>query len=243
MGLKMYKLYQKNELNFALFWILIYCLLAVPILGKFGETSIVLFLFLVFFAFAISYFIKKYKLCKKYGLDHYPQNTKRFLYFIPVWILATGNLWGGFSLSYRGFAQVLAVLSMVLIAYIEEIIFRGFLFKALLAKEGTEKAIIIVGITFGLGHIVNLFAGQASFETLVQIVFAIAWGFILVIIFYKSKSLIPSIIAHGFINAFSKFGIENPATKWLYIILTITVAICYCYYLINLDNNDTKFKV
>ena len=238
MGLKMYKLYQKNELNFALFWILIYCLLAVPILGKFGETSIVLFLFLVFFAFAISYFIKKYKLCKKYGLDHYPQNTKRFLYFIPVWILATGNLWGGFSLSYRGFAQVLAVLSMVLIAYIEEIIFRGFLFKALLAKEGELKSIIIVGITFGLGHIVNLFSGQASLETLVQIIFSIAWGFILVTIFYKSKSLIPCIMAHGLINAFSKFGVENPTTKWIYIILTIVIAIFYCSYSLKIDKMD-----
>ena len=42
-------------------------------------------------------------------------------------------------------------------------------------------------------------------------------------IFYKSKSLFPSIIAHGLINVFSKFGIENPTTKWLYIILTIVV--------------------
>lgn len=238
----MYKLYQKNELNFALFWIIIYCLLAVPILGDFGETSIVLFIFLVCFALAISYFIKKYKLNKKYGLVQYPKNTKRFLYFIPVWILATGNIWGGLGLSYRGFAQVLAVLSMILIAYIEEVIFRGFLFKALLAKEGAKKSIIIVGISFGLGHIVNLFAGQASFDTLVQIIFAIAWGFILVMIFYKSKSLFPSIIAHGLINAFSKFGIENPTTKWLYIIITIVVAIIYCYYLANLDNKDTKIK-
>lgn len=238
----MYKLYQKNELNFAIFWIIIYCLLAVPILGKFGETSIVLFLFLVCFALAISIFISKNDLSKKYGLDHYPENTRRFLYFIPVWILATGNIWGGLGLSYRGFSLVLVVLSMILIAYIEEIIFRGFLFKSLLAKVGAKKSIIIVGISFGLGHIVNLFAGQASLDTLVQIIFAIAWGFILVMIFYKSKSLFPSIIAHGLINAFSKFGIENSTTKWLYIILTIAVAIIYCYYLANLDNKDTKIK-
>ncbi len=234
----MYKLYQKNELNFALFWVIIYCLLAVPIVGKFGETSIVLFLFLVFFALAISYFIKKYKLNKKYGLNQYPKNTKRFLYFIPVWILTTGNLWGGVGLSYSGFAQFLAVLSMILIAYIEEVIFRGFLFKALLAKEGAKKSIIIVGISFGLGHIVNLFAGQASLDTLVQIIFAIAWGFIFVTIFYKSKSLIPGIIGHGLINAFSKFGVENQVSKWIYIILTIIVAIFYCLYLLKLDNKD-----
>ena len=234
----MYKLYQKNELNFALFWILIYCLLAAPIMGKFGDASIFMFLFLLVLSIIITTFIKKYKLVEKYGLDKYPKNSKRYLYFLPVWILATGNLWGGFSLSYTGLSQLWAVLSMILIAYIEEIIFRGFLFKALQEKSGPKKAIVIVGITFGLGHIVNLFAGQASLETLVQIIFAIAWGFILVIIFYKRNSLFPCIIAHSLINAFSKFGVENQVTKWTYIILTIIVAIFYCLYLLKLDKKD-----
>lgn len=234
----MYKLYQKNELNFALFWILFYCLLVVPIMGNFGDSSVFMFLLLLLLAIIITGFIKKYKLTSKYGLDGYPKDSKRYLYFIPVWILATGNLWGGVSLSYSGLSQLWAVLSMILIAYIEEIIFRGFLFKALLTKEGVKNAIIIVGLTFGIGHIVNLFAGQASFETLVQIIFAIAWGFILVTMFYKSKSLIPGIMAHGLINAFSKFGLENPVSKWIYIILTIIVAIFYCLYLLKLDKKD-----
>ena len=234
----MYKLYKKNELNFALFWIIFYCLLAVPIMENFGDSSVFTFLFLLLLAIIITGFIKKYKLTDKYGLDGFPKNPKRYLYFIPVWILATGNLWGGLSLSYSGFSQLWAVLSMILIAYIEELIFRGFLFKALLTKEGVKNAIIIVGVTFGIGHIVNIFVGQASFETIVQIIFAIAWGFILVTIFYKSKSLIPGIIGHGLINAFSKFGVENQVSKWIYIILTIIVAIFYCLYLLKLDKND-----
>ena len=234
----MYKLYKKNELNFALFWIIFYCLLAVPIMENFGDSSVFTFLFLLLLAIIITGFIKKYKLTDKYGLDGFPKDPKRYLYFIPVWILVTGNLWGGLSLSYSGFSQLWAVLSMILIAYIEEIIFRGFLFKALLTKEGVKNAIILVGVTFGIGHIVNIFAGQASFETLVQIIFAIAWGFILVTIFYKSKSLIPGIIGHGLINAFSKFGVENQVSKWIYIILTIIVAIFYCLYLLKLDKND-----
>ena len=234
----MYKLYKKNELNFALFWIIFYCLLAVPIMENFGDSSVFTFLFLLLLAIIITGFIKKYKLTDKYGLDGFPKDPKRYLYFIPVWILATGNLWGGLSLSYSGLSQLWAVLSMILIAYIEEIIFRGFLFKALLTKEGVKNAIIIVGVTFGIGHIVNIFVGQANFDTLVQIIFAIAWGFILVTIFYKSKSLIPGIIGHGLINAFSKFGVENQVSKWIYIILTIIVAIFYCLYLLKLDKRD-----
>lgn len=234
----MYKFYKKNELNFALFWIIFYCLLAVPIMENFGDSSVFTFLFLLLLAIIITGFIKKYKLTDKYGLDGFPKDPKRYLYFIPVWILATGNLWGGLSLSYSGLSQLWAVLSMILIAYIEELIFRGFLFKALLTKEGVKNAIIIVGVTFGIGHIVNIFVGQANFDTLVQIIFAIAWGFILVTIFYKSKSLIPGIIGHGLINAFSKFGVENQVSKWTYIILTIIVAIFYCLYLLKLDNKN-----
>lgn len=37
-------------------------------------------------------------------------------------------------------------------------------------------------LTFGIGHIVNFFSGQASFETVMQIIFAISWGFILTIV-------------------------------------------------------------
>ena len=232
----MYRLYQKNELNFAIFWIVIYCLITIPIRGNFGDESFFMLIGLIFIAFSITFFINKYNLKEKYGLGKYPENSKRYLYFIPVWILVTGNLWGGLNLAYSGISQVMSTISMLLIGYIEEIIFRGFLFKAILEKDGPKKSIIIVAITFGIGHIVNLFAGQASLETLAQVFFAIAWGFIMVVIFYKSKSLIPGIIAHGLIDAFSKFGVEDSVSQWIYIVATIIIAFFYCKYLLKLEN-------
>ena len=56
---------------------------------------------------------------------------------------------------------------------------------------------------FGIGHLVNLFNGQSFFETMIQILFAIAVGFTLVVLFYKGKSLIPCIIFHGLNNSLS----------------------------------------
>lgn len=235
-GLEMYRLYQKNELNFAIFWIVIYCLITSSIIGKFGDESFFMLIGLIFIAFSITFFINNYKLKEKYGLDKYPENSKRYLYFIPVWILVTGNLWGGLNHVYSGISQVWSIISMLLIGYIEEIIFRGFLFKAILEKDGAKKSIIIVAVTFGIGHIVNLFAGQASLETLAQVFFAIAWGFIMVVIFYKSKSLIPCIIAHGLIDAFSKFGVEDSFSQWIYIVVTIIIAFFYCKYLLKLED-------
>ena len=55
----------------------------------------------------------------------------------------------------------------------------------------------------------NLFNGKNLFETLMQIVFAIAVGFVLVILFYRGKSLIPCIVFHGINNSLSAFEKTN----------------------------------
>lgn len=236
----MYSLYKRSEVNFAIVWIVIYCLVSIPIRGNFGDDSIFMLIALIFIALGISFFIKKYGLEEKYGLNFWPKNSKRYLDFIPIWILATGNLWGGINLSNRGLSQIFAVLSMILIGYIEEIIFRGFLFKGILPKDGVKKSIFIVAITFGIGHIINLFAGQTNLETIAQVFFAIGWGFMLTCIFYKSKSLLPCILAHSLIDALSKFSYDNPISDWIYIVATIVIAYLYCSYLLKLPEENTR---
>ena len=225
------KFYKKNEVLFAVGWILVYCFATIPIRGEFGDESIWMLLALALIAAGITIFVKKNHLEEKYGLTGWPKNTKKYLFFIPVWVLVTGNLWGGFALSYPGAAQVFAVLSMLLIGYVEEMLFRGFLFKALASKDGISVAMIISAVTFGIGHIVNLLAGQANLETVIQVFFAVAWGFIFTMVFYKSKSLIPCILAHGLVDAFSKFSANNITSEWIYMGATIVVAIVYCPYL------------
>ena len=232
----MKKLYEKNEIWFAVLWILVYCFSTIPIRGNLGDESIWMTVVLLVIAAGATAFIKANHLEKKYGLTEWPRNTKRYLFFIPVWILVTGNLWGGLGIAYDGTGQVFAVISMLLIGYVEEVIFRGFLFKALIPKDGITLAIIISSVTFGIGHIINLFAGQASLETVIQVFFAIAWGFIFTFVFYKSQSLLPCIIAHGLVNAFSKFANEGHSymTGWIYMSATILIAIVYGIYLAKL---------
>ena len=228
----MRKFYEKNEVLFAVLWILVYCFATIPIRGELGDESIWMLIALAAIAAGITIFVKKNHLEEKYGLTGWPKNAKKYLYFIPMWVLMTGNLWGGFALSYSGAAQVFAVLSMLLIGYVEEMLFRGFLFKALIPKDGIRIAVIISAVTFGIGHIVNLFAGQANLETVIQVFFAIAWGFIFTMVFYKSKSLIPCILTHGLVDAFSKFSANNITFEWIYMGATIVIAIVYCVYLV-----------
>ena len=87
-----------------------------------------------------------------------------------------------------------------------------------------------------------LFAGQANLETVIQVFFAIAWGFIFTMVFYKSGSLLPCIIAHSLVDAFSKFAAQESGmiTDWIYMAATIVIAIVYCLYLKRLPDNEKK---
>lgn len=228
----MRKLYEKNETAFAIMWIVLYCTLSIPVRGTFGDDSGLMVLALAILAAGITWFVKTNHLEDKYGLSRWPKNTKRYWYFIPVWILTTGNLWGGFSVRYQGMGIFFATISMLLIGYNEEMIFRGFLFKAMQTKDGIKAAVIVSAVTFGIGHIVNLLAGQANLETVIQVFFAIAWGFIFTFVFYKSGSILPCIIAHSLVDAFSVFGADSQTLAWVYMGATIVTALIYCLYLL-----------
>lgn len=227
----MKKLYDKSELWFAVLWIIVYCVVAGTVRGNFSDESIVMTAVLAVFTAGILFFVKKNGLEEKYGLCKWKGKAADYGFFIPLFILMTGNLWGGVEMYYAGMAQVFAVISMLLVGFVEEMIFRGFLFRVLLKKDPAPVAITISAVTFGIGHIVNLFTGHASVETVIQILFAIAWGYIFTFVFYKSGSLMICIIVHGLIDAFSKFTDLSVTLSYIYMGATIVSAILYCAYL------------
>lgn len=227
----MKRFYEKNELLFAILWIVLYCAVSIPIRGTYGDESLQMLLCLAVIAAGILAFIKHFGLEQKYGLAKWQGSARSYLYFIPMLILMTGNLWGGIGMAYSGAAQVYAVLSMLLIGVIEELIFRGFLFRALLKKDPTPVAISISAVTFGIGHIVNLLAGQGGVETLIQVFFAIAWGFLFTFVFYKSGSLLVCILVHGLVDVFSKFAAPESGSDSIYTLVTIVLSLAYCLYL------------
>jgi energy-coupling factor transporter ATP-binding protein EcfA2 len=53
---------------------------------------------------------------------------------------------------------------MANVGYLEELLFRGYLLEAIEQDKGRRRAVIISGITFGLGHIVNIFRGYEALE-------------------------------------------------------------------------------
>ena len=123
---------------------------------------------------------------------------------------------------------------MLCVGFLEEVIFRGLLFKAI-AKDNIKSAVIISSVTFGIGHIINLFNGSGMdlVNNLCQIVFAVAVGFLLVTIFYRGGSLFPCIIVHSTINTLGTFANDSGLTAELHLLqLAVLIVITVAYTLI-----------
>lgn len=229
----MKKLYKKNELTFAIVWIVIYCVLqsaANSLNEKIGIEYSASAIFCIIQAIILFIFVWKNNLSERYGLCKASVSARRFLYYVPLLILATAGLWYGAAVNYSPLGTVCHIACMLCVGFIEELIFRGFLFKAI-AKNNIKSAIIISSVTFGIGHLVNLFNGSGMdlVNNLCQICFAIAVGFLFVMIFYRGGSLLPCIITHSAINTLNTFtnGVEFTVEKQIIqalIMIFITVA-------------------
>ena len=230
----MKKLYEKNEQAFAIVWIVVYCVLqslAYPLNEKIGIEYSASAIFCILQTIILFAFIRKNKLQERYGLCKSPVPAHRFLYYVPLIILATGNLWNGVAVNYPLSDTVCRIACMLCVGFLEEVIFRGFLFKAL-TKENVRSAILISSVTFGIGHLLNLFngSGMKLVNNLCQICFAVAVGFLLVTIFYRGQSLLPCIMTHSAINTLGTFANEEGVTVEKHIIhgfVMILIAVVY----------------
>ena len=209
------KLYEKSRIWFALIWIISYCVLmslgdALSELVGIGKSATLAIGILM--SAVILLFLKKNGLFGEYGLCAPRASAKSMLYYLPIIIMLSANLWFGVSLKFNAVEKVLYVLSMLSVGFLEEIIFRGFLFRAM-SRDSLPAAVIVSSFTFGMGHIINLFNGSGAelLPNLLQVIYATAAGFMFVMIFHKTKSLVVCIAAHEIFNALSAFS--SPAAE------------------------------
>ena len=207
-GIGMNHLYRKNETGFALLWIFIY-ITGTSFAEALSEITGVFKLFpaLIHVAMAGFLFIwlKRNGLSEKFGLFLPRYRLILAWFFLPLALIALYPLFFRPAVRYSPSDTVMFVISMLCAGMLEEIIFRGFLFKAA-EKTGLTRAIVVSSVTFGIGHIVNLFSGQDPAAICMQIVFATAVGFALVVLFFRGGSLIPCMVFHSVNNALSVFA-------------------------------------
>lgn len=222
----MSKRLEKYETTITFSLIVIYLILNSICINNFGTTDYRTSICNILLSIIIIIFIIKNKLLSYYKLDNFP-NPKKFLYFTPLLVLMTTNLWGGISLENTAIEIIFFIISMIGVGFLEEIIFRGFLFQ-MMAKDNIKTAIIVTSLTFGIGHIINLVNGADLIPTIIQICYATATGYLFAVILHKGKSLWPCIITHIVVNSLSIFN--NNQTIIIPLVLTI-IPISYSIYI------------
>ena len=221
--------FKKHETLYCILLIVIYIISNSFCLEQFGLTDFRMVIVNTILSLLLVLLILLLKRREYYGLVKV-KNYKDYLYFIPLVLIVSVNLWTGININNTTTEIICHILNMINIGFIEEIIFRGFLFK-MMEKDNVKSAIIVSSITFGIGHIVNLLNGSDLIPTLMQISYAIAVGYLFVIIFYKSKSLLPCIIAHSLTNALSIFNVDNNITMYLVPVFLVVTSITYAIYI------------
>lgn len=223
------KLYDKSKIWFAVVWIVAYCVLmsvADGLSAELGVEKSVTFPVGALLSVFLLLFLKKHGLFEEYGLCKAKTPAKKMLYYIPLAALLTANAWYGFKMNYSPLETALYILAMLCVGFLEEIIFRGLLFNGM-KQSSVTAAIILSSVTFGFGHIINLINGSGAelLPNLMQVLYATAAGFMFVMIYHKTDSLIGCIAAHGIFNALSAFANEGAATEEIKILVCVVITL------------------
>jgi membrane protease YdiL (CAAX protease family) len=230
----MTQFHKRNPLGFALMWIGIYVVslsLADALSQAIGVEKLLTAPLCLVLTAVLFCWLKGQALLETYGLAHPAGRLRPWLHYWPLLLLISTNLWGGVALQYSLAETLLYVLSMLCVGFLEELIFRGFLFRAL-CRDSVKTAIWVSSVTFGIGHIVNLLNGAALLPTLLQLCYATAAGFLFTVMVYRWGSLWPCIVTHSLLNSLSAVAAPKSQTLQLITAVVLTaVALAYALWI------------
>jgi len=246
----MKKLYDKSKIWFSVVWIITYCsLMSVGdwlsvLVGI--EKSVTLGVGLLL-SVILLLFLKRNSLLSAYGLCRSKVPVREMLWYFPVLLMLSANFWCGVRANLGVAETALYVLSMLCVGFLEEVIFRGLLFNSM-RENNLKVAVLVSSLTFGFGHIINLFNGSGAelLPNLLQIMYATAAGFMFVMIYLRSGSLLVCIVAHGIFNALSAFANDaNAMSQWRILTAVLLMAITggYALYLtLTVNHNELNLS-
>ncbi len=114
--------------------------------------------------------------------------------------------WSVFSYEWSpGFWVFMAVSSFALVPILEELFMRGYFQTRLIEDYGAAGGILITAFAFAFSHTQYFRLSVMSIGTLASIVFSsILAGYV----FYRTRSLLPVVIAHGITNVPLRSAVE-----------------------------------
>ena len=90
--------FEKNETLFCILLIIAYVLVNSYCMQNYGYTSLISFIINTLLSFVLIWIMIVLKRIEYYGLRKI-NNIKEYLYFVPLFLIASVNLWNGFNLN------------------------------------------------------------------------------------------------------------------------------------------------
>src|SRR5665647_2244265 len=229
----MRKLQDTKPILHALIWVAIY-IVAVNIGDNLGEvvqfpelTSIVL----VVLSIVLIVYLRVGGRLAFYGIRSVQPGTLPLTFFyIPLFAITFVQYAKGFESGLDLRTVAFAVLLVTAVGFIEELLFRGFLLQALRTRGNLTRAIIISGVTFGIGHIVNLLRGYSPTDQALQIVAAVLIGVALAYCAVLTGSILPGIVFHALFNLSGT--LTNHSVLWDSVTVGVISIVMIAYILI-----------
>ncbi|PWC04592.1 CPBP family intramembrane glutamic endopeptidase [Mycetocola zhujimingii] len=167
-----------------------------------------------------------------YGLRRVQPGTLSLtLFYIPLFATVLVPFAQGFAPGLTLRTVIFAVVLMAGVGFVEEVLFRGFLLQALRVSEPLTRAILISGVTFGLGHILNLFRGYSIVDQILQIIAAVIVGIALSYCAVLTGSIVPGIVFHALFNISSTLTNSSAMADAVGVGVTSLVLVVYIFVL------------
>lgn len=126
-------------------------------------------------------------------------NAGKMKLILPLFILPIMNVP---SLFMGANVTPMVTASAIYVGIMEELIFRGCVYKLVDDKWGEHKAIVFSSIAFGLIHLINL-SGSGKYIvylTILQVFYACAIGFAFAVVRARTGSILFPVIVHALVD-------------------------------------------
>lgn len=166
--------------------------------------------------------LRKKEMRVYYGICFFPFQKRYLPLFILIllnvpylFIGENGNIWSAFAGS-------------IFVGIMEELIFRGFLFRGIEEKYNTQKAVIASGLLFGLFHLLNI-GSLPIYYLVLQIIYASAIGILFAVVFSITHSLLLCMGIHFLVDLIAFIGGDNYNITIEVFATIVCVAVAACY--------------
>ncbi len=231
----MHRIHQKSLTGHAVVWIVLY----VVAMGAGGEASSALGrenlvtapAMLGLSALALLY-LRRHRLLAFYGVTKVvPSSWQAALWFLPLTVMAVAQLLKGLNPELGSVDVLLVVLLMTGVGFLEELLFRGFLYRAIRERRGVGRAALVSGFTFGIGHIVNLLSGYTGLQQITQVFLAVGVGIALALLVEVTGSILPGVLFHILANITGSVTLEDPRGELVTATAVMVIAVSYSAWL------------